>query len=44
MSESALKAFELLFFLAKSGHLSLARLARETGWDKATALRYLTAM
>lgn len=44
MSESALKAFELLFHLARSGDSSLAKLARETGWDKATALRYLTAM
>ncbi len=44
MSESALKAFELLFHLARAGNSSLARLSRETGWDKATALRYLTAM
>lgn len=44
MSESALKAFELLFHLARAGSSSLARLSRETGWDKATALRYLNAM
>ncbi len=44
MSESALKAFDLLFHLSRSGSSSLARLARDTGWDKATALRYLTAM
>ncbi|OHD25138.1 MAG: hypothetical protein A2Y38_05255 [Spirochaetes bacterium GWB1_59_5] len=44
MSESALKAFELLFHLARAGSSSLARLSRDTGWDKATALRYLTAM
>lgn len=44
MSESALKAFELLFHLAKVGSTSLARLSRDTGWDKATALRYLNAM
>lgn len=44
MSESALKAFELLFHLARSGGSSLAKLSRDTGWDKATALRYLTAM
>jgi DNA-binding IclR family transcriptional regulator len=44
MSESALKAFELLFHLARAGSSSLAKLSRDTGWDKATALRYLTAM
>lgn len=44
MSESALKAFELLFHLSRAGSSSLARLSRETGWDKATALRYLNAM
>jgi DNA-binding IclR family transcriptional regulator len=44
MSESALKAFDLLFHLSRSGSSSLAKLARDTGWDKATALRYLTAM
>ncbi len=44
MSESALKAFDLLFHLSRSGSSSLARLSRDTGWDKATALRYLTAM
>lgn len=44
MSESALKAFDLLFHLARVGSSSLARLSRDTGWDKATALRYLTAM
>ncbi len=44
MSESAIKAFELLFHLARAGSSSLARLSRDTGWDKATALRYLTAM
>jgi DNA-binding IclR family transcriptional regulator len=44
MSESALKAFDLLFHLSKAGSSSLARIARDTGWDKATALRYLNAM
>jgi len=44
MSESAIKAFELLFHLARVGNTSLARLSRDTGWDKATALRYLNAM
>lgn len=44
MSESAIKAFDLLFHLAKSGSLSLANLSREMAWDKATALRYLNAM
>ena len=44
MSGSALKAFDLLFHLAHTGKCSLANLARDTGWDKATALRYLTAM
>lgn len=44
MSESALKAFDLLFHLSRSGSSSLAKLSRDTGWDKATALRYLTAM
>jgi len=44
MSESALKAFELLFHLSRAGSSSLAKLSRDTGWDKATALRYLTAM
>ncbi|MCP5454492.1 MAG: IclR family transcriptional regulator [Spirochaetaceae bacterium] len=44
MSESAIKAFDLLFHLSRAGSSSLARLSRETGWDKATALRYLTAM
>ncbi|HAE21049.1 MAG TPA: hypothetical protein DCG47_01825 [Spirochaetaceae bacterium] len=44
MSESALKAFDLLFHLSRSGSSSLVRLSRDTGWDKATALRYLTAM
>jgi len=44
MSESAIKAFELLFHLARAGSSSLAKLSRDTGWDKATALRYLNAM
>lgn len=44
MSESALKAFDLLFHLSRAGSSSLARLSRDTGWDKATALRYLNAM
>lgn len=44
MSGSALKAFDLLFHLSHSGSSSLAKLSRDTGWDKATALRYLTAM
>ncbi len=45
MSESAGKALDLLFYLArKSGSISLARLSRETGMNKATALRYLTVL
>jgi IclR family transcriptional regulator, acetate operon repressor len=44
MSESALKAFDLLFHLSRVGSTSLARLSRDTGWDKATALRYLSAL
>ncbi|PKL09022.1 MAG: hypothetical protein CVV51_06010 [Spirochaetae bacterium HGW-Spirochaetae-7] len=44
MSESAIKAFDLLFHLSRAGSSSLARLSRDTGWDKATALRYLNAM
>lgn len=44
MSESALKAFDLLFHLSRAGSSTLAKLSRDTGWDKATALRYLTAM
>lgn len=44
MSESALKAFDLLFHLSRAGSSSLARLSRDTGWDKATALRYLNSM
>lgn len=42
MSESAGKALDILFYLARSGgEISLARLSRETGMNKATALRYL---
>ena len=45
MSESAGKAFDLLFYLAKAGEtVSLARLSRETGMNKATALRYLNVL
>jgi IclR family acetate operon transcriptional repressor len=45
MSESAGKALDLLFYLArKAGSISLARLSRETGMNKATALRYLTVL
>lgn len=44
MSESAIKAFDLLFHLSRVGSSSLANLSRDTGWDKATALRYLNAL
>lgn len=45
MSESAGKALDLLFYLARtSGSVTLARLSRETGMNKATALRYLTVL
>ncbi len=45
MSESAGKALDLLFYLARtSGEVSLARLSRETGMNKATALRYLSVL
>lgn len=45
MSGSTVKAFELLSYLSKTGEaVSLARIARETGWDKATALRYLGSL
>jgi len=45
MSESAGKALDLLFYLARSGGaVSLARLSRETGMNKATALRYLSVL
>ena len=45
MSESAGKALDLLFYLARtSGDVSLARLSRETGMNKATALRYLSVL
>jgi IclR family transcriptional regulator, acetate operon repressor len=45
MSESAGKALDLLFFLARSGGpVSLARLSRDTGMNKATALRYLNVL
>jgi DNA-binding IclR family transcriptional regulator len=45
MSESAGKALDLLFYLARtSGAISLARLSRETGMNKATALRYLSVL
>jgi IclR family acetate operon transcriptional repressor len=45
MSESAGKALDLLFYLARTGgEVSLARLSRETGMNKATALRYLSVL
>ena len=45
MSESAGKALDLLFYLARTGgEISLARLSRDTGMNKATALRYLSVL
>lgn len=45
MSESAAKALDILFYLARAGgDVTLARLSRETGMNKATALRYLAAL
>ncbi|MEN6363529.1 MAG: IclR family transcriptional regulator [Rectinema sp.] len=45
MSESAGKALDILFYLARTGgEVSLARLSRETGMNKATALRYLAVL
>jgi IclR family acetate operon transcriptional repressor len=45
MSESAGKALDLLFYLARTGgEVSLARLSRDTGMNKATALRYLSVL
>ncbi len=45
MSESAGKALDLLFYLARTGTaVTLARLSRETGMNKATALRYLSVL
>ena len=45
MSESAGKALDLLFYLARTeGDVSLARLSRDTGMNKATALRYLAVL
>ena len=45
MSESAGKALDLLFYLAKTDEeVSLARLSRDTGMNKATALRYLAVL
>lgn len=45
MSESAGKALDMLFYLAKTGEeVSLARMSRETGMNKATALRYLAVL
>ncbi len=45
MSESAVKALDLLFYLARTGSgATLARISRETGMNKATALRYLAAL
>lgn len=45
MSESAGKAIDLLFYLARTeGEVSLARLSRDTGMNKATALRYLSVL
>ncbi len=45
MSESAGKALDILFYLGRTGgEISLARLSRETGMNKATALRYLSVL
>lgn len=45
MSGSTVKAFELLMYLSRAGGaVTLARISRETGWDKATALRYLGSL
>lgn len=45
MSGSTVKAFELLTYLSRAGGaVTLARISRETGWDKATALRYLGSL
>ncbi|MCX7775593.1 MAG: IclR family transcriptional regulator [Spirochaetaceae bacterium] len=45
MSESAGKALDILFYLANAGdQVTLARLSRETGMNKATALRYLSVL
>jgi IclR family acetate operon transcriptional repressor len=45
MSESAGKALDILFYLAKvQDEVSLARLSKETGMNKATALRYLAVL
>ena len=45
MSESAGKALDILFYLAKAeGEVSLARMSKETGMNKATALRYLAVL
>ena len=45
MSESAGKALDILFYLAKvCEEVSLARMSRETGMNKATALRYLSVL
>jgi IclR family acetate operon transcriptional repressor len=45
MSESAGKAFDLLFYLSRTGApVTLARLSRDTGVNKATALRYLSVL
>ncbi len=45
MSESAGKALEILFYLARVGEdVSLARMSKDTGVNKATALRYLSVL
>lgn len=45
MSESAGKALDILFYMAKAGNeVSLARMSKETGINKATALRYLSVL
>lgn len=45
MSESAGKALDILFYLAKTeGEVTLARMSKETGMNKATALRYLSVL
>ena len=45
MSESAGKALDILFYLAKAtSEVSLAKMSKETGMNKATALRYLSVL
>lgn len=45
MSESAGKALDILFYLSRVGdEVSLARMSKDTGINKATALRYLSVL